>query len=113
MLKPSPRLWSRSNHSEWQLPLPSHLQCVQGSARSGQWLNPRPPPYACRVCTEAVLIPGEKVPAMILGPQLNLTVSLGSCNITEGWHNKTLNCVHPSVSYVKVRPPTAVSFALN
>lgn len=58
-----------------------------------------------RFCSTDTVAHGAKVPAVLAGPQLNLTLSLGNCSIIEGeGKNRTLNCTHPHLSYAKARP---------
>lgn len=57
---------------------------------------------------------GRKAPATITGPQLNITLSLGNCTIINGaGGNKTLNCTHPHMYYVKVHCAVCSASALG
>lgn len=55
---------------------------------------------------------GKKVPSILYGPHLNITVDAGNCTLSKDGSlldktNKTVTCYGPSISYVKVRqaPP--------
>ena len=59
-----------------------------------------------KICTSPQVIPGGKAPAVLRGPQLNLTLSMGNCSLAAaGSGNKTVTCFSPSVSYSKVGLP--------
>lgn len=57
-----------------------------------------------RHCTEPRVARCSKVPAIIRGPQFNLTLSGGNCSVeVELWKGeKEVQCFGPSISYSKV-----------
>jgi hypothetical protein len=59
-------------------------------------------------CTKPTVKLGKKVPSILYGPQLNITVDAGNCTLSKDGSlldkdNKTVTCYGPSISYVKVR----------
>lgn len=60
-------------------------------------------------CTEPEMRVGQRVPAVLKGPEMNITVSLGNCSLTHDGRGKAVACTHPSVSFVKVRAVAAAA----
>lgn len=60
---------------------------------------------ACRFCTKPTVTRGGKVPSILYGPQLNITISPGNCSLAKdaSLGGKNITCFGPSVSYSKVR----------
>ena len=62
-----------------------------------------------KFCTPGTITPARKVPAVLRGPQLNITLATGNCSLALGsagsgaLPNKTVACYGPAVSYSRVR----------
>lgn len=68
------------------------------------WLSSTVSMVEGEFCDGDYIIRGGKIPAVLLGPEFNITLDTGSCEVVSSHDhtNKTLMCTGPSISYAKV-----------
>ena len=65
----------------------------------------------CRYCEDAFFNASQKMPAVLTGPTLTVTLTTGTCAIVKNdtkdvdknsWGDDSLTCIGPELSYEKV-----------